>query len=176
MESHSISNFLYNKLSFIFLAADTQGITLLVILLVVLLFLVFTISGAEVAIFSLNEKDVNVLKTKQHPAAKRIINFLEEPKEVFASLLIASTFLNICLIVLLGFLIKQFLPYGTIKVFGNGFVSFIFELLLRVIIIGFILVFLGQILPKVWATQNNLRFAYGSSVVIEVCSPCITPD
>ena len=110
--------------------------------------LVFTISGAEVALFSLNEKDINVLKTKQHPAAKRIINLLEEPKEVYASLFIASTFLNICLIVLLGFLIKQYLPYGTIKLFGNGFASFIFELLLRVFIIGFILVFLGQILPK----------------------------
>ena len=167
MESHSISYLLFNKLSFIFLAADTQGITILIILLAVLLFLVFTISGAEVALFSLNEKDINVLKTKQHSAAKRIINFLEEPKEVFASLLIASTFLNICLIILLGFLIKQYLPYGTIRIFGNGFISFLFELLLRVIIIGFILVFLGQILPKVWATQNNLRFAYGSSGVIE---------
>ena len=59
------------------------------------------------------------------------------------------------------------MPYGTLKLFGNEFVSFLFELLLRVIIIGFILVFLGQILPKVWATQNNLRFAYGSSAVIE---------
>lgn len=167
MESHSIINFLYNNFSFIFLAADPQGITLLVLLLAVLLLLVFTISGAEVAIFSLNEKDINVLKTKQHPAAKRIINFLEEPKEVFASLLIASTFLNICLIVVMGFLINQYLPYGTITLFGDGFGSFIFEILLRVIIIGFILVFLGQILPKVWATQNNLRFAYGSAVVIE---------
>jgi gliding motility-associated protein GldE len=167
LESHSISDLLFNNLSFIFLAADTQGITILIILLAVLLFLVFTISGAEVALFSLNEKDINVLKTKQHSAAKRIINFLEEPKEVFASLLIASTFLNICLIILLGFLIKQYLPYGTITIFGGGFVSFLFELLLRVIIIGFILVFLGQILPKVWATQNNLRFAYGSSGVIE---------
>ena len=167
MESHSIINFLYNKLSFIFLAADPQGITLLIILLALLLLLVFTISGAEVAIFSLNEKDINVLKTKQHPAAKRIINFLEEPKEVFASLLIASTFLNICLIVLMGFLINQYLPYGTIRLFGDGFGSYIFELLFRVVIIGFILVFPGQILPKVWATQNNLRFAYGSAVVIE---------
>lgn len=167
MESHSIINFFYNKLSFIFLATDPQGITLLVILLAVLLLLVFTISGAEVAIFSLNEKDINVLKTKQHPAAKRIINFLEEPKEVFASLLIASTFLNICLIVLMGFLINQYLPYGAVKVFGEGFGSYAIELLLRVGIIGFILVFLGQILPKVWATQNNLRFAYGSAIVIE---------
>jgi Mg2+/Co2+ transporter CorB len=77
--------------------------------------------------FSLNEKDINVLKTKQHPAAKRIINFLDEPKEVFASLLIASTFLNICLIVLMGFLINQYLPYGTIRLFGDGFGSYIFE-------------------------------------------------
>jgi putative hemolysin len=167
LESHSISNFFYNKLSFIFLATDPQGITLLVILLIVLLLLVFTISGAEVAIFSLNEKDINVLKTKQHPAAKRIINFLEEPKEVFASLLIASTFLSICMIVLLGFLINQYIPYGTVKIFGDGFASYAIELLLRVGIIAFILVFLGQILPKVWATQNNLRFAYGSAVVIE---------
>jgi putative hemolysin len=167
LESHSITNFLFNKLSFIFLAADPQGITLLVILLAVLLLLTFTISGAEVAIFSLNEKDINVLKTKQHPAARRIINFLEEPKEVFASLLIASTFLNICIIVLTGFLINQYMPYGTLLLFGTGFGSYLVELLLRVIIIGFILIFAGQILPKVWATQNNLRFAYGSAVVVE---------
>lgn len=140
---------------------------MLVILLAVLLLLVSTISGAEVAIFSLNEKDINVLKTKQHPAAKRIVNILEEPKEVFASLLIASTFLNICLIVLMGFLVNQYLPYGTIHPFNSGFFDFLLEVLLRVGIIGFILVFLGQILPKVWATQNNLRFAYGSAVVIE---------
>ncbi len=108
-----------------------------------------------------------MLKTKQHPAAKRIINFLDEPKEVFASLLIASTFLNICMVVLAGFLINQYLPYGTLNIFGSEFWSYLFELLLRVAIISFILIFLGQILPKVWATQNNLRFAYGSAVVVE---------
>ncbi|WP_276503066.1 gliding motility-associated protein GldE [Terrimonas pollutisoli] len=167
MESHSIINFLQNSFSFTLLATNPQGATLLVFLLLVLLLLVFTISGAEVAIFSLNNKDINMLKTKQHPAAKRIINFLDEPKEVFASLLIASTFLNICMVVLAGFLINQYLPYGTLNIFGSEFWSYLFELLLRVAIISFILIFLGQILPKVWATQNNLRFAYGSAVVVE---------
>ena len=141
--------------------------TLLIILLAALLMLSFTISGAEVAIFSLNEKDINMLKTKQHPAARRIISFLDEPKEVFASLLIASTFFNICIIVLAGFLINQFMPYGSMRVFNSAFWSYVIELLIRVGIIGFILIFVGQILPKVWATQNNLRFAYGSAVVVE---------
>jgi gliding motility-associated protein GldE len=54
-----------------------------------------------------------------------------------------------------------------LHLFGGGFWSYLFELILRVGIIGFILIFVGQILPKVWATQNNLRFAYGSAVVVE---------
>jgi gliding motility-associated protein GldE len=59
------------------------------------------------------------------------------------------------------------MPYGSLHLFGGGFWSYLFELVLRVGIIGFILIFVGQILPKVWATQNNLRFAYGSAVVVE---------
>jgi putative hemolysin len=159
LESHSAVNFLWLKFSHILLAANTQGTTLLVLLLVVLLLLSFTISGAEVAIFSLNNKDVNVLKTKQHPAAKRIINLLEEPKEVFASLLITSIFINISIIILSNFLISKFVSFGNLH--------YALELLLKVMVIAFVLVFFGEILPKVWATQNNLRFAYGSAVVVE---------
>jgi len=159
LEIHSVIGFLWSKLSFSLLAANAQGTTFLVILLVVLLLLTFTISGAEVALFSLNNKDVNMLKTKQHPAAKRIINFLEEPKEVFASLLIASIVINICIIVLFNFLISEFISFGRLP--------FIVEMLAKCLVIAFVLVFFGQILPKVWATQNNLRFAYGSAVIVE---------
>lgn len=159
MESHPAIQLFYNSPAFIFLAANTQGMTLMVILLLALLLLTFTISGAEVAIFSLNDKDINMLKTKQHPAAKRITNFLDEPKEVFASLLIASIFVNISIIVLTNFLISQFISFQHIH--------FILELLSKVLVITFVLVFFGEILPKVWATQNNLRFAYASAIVVE---------
>ena len=86
---------------------NLQDTTFLGILLAALLVLAFTISGAEVALFSLNHKDVNVLKTKQHTGARRIVSLLEEPKEVYASLMIAGTFINICIIVLANFLITQ---------------------------------------------------------------------
>jgi putative hemolysin len=159
LESHSVISFLWTRISFTLLAANTQGNTLLFMLLGALLLLAFTISGAEVALFSLNSKDINMLKTKQHPAAKRIINFLEEPKEVFASLLIASIFVNISIIILSNFLISRFIFFGNIH--------FLLEMLSKVLVIAFVLVFFGEILPKVWATQNNLRFAYGSAVVVE---------
>jgi len=136
-----------------------QGTTFLIITLVVLLMLTFIISGAEVAFFSLNKKDVDLLKTKQHTSAKRIVKLLEEPKEVYASLLITGTFVNISIIVLSNFLINRFISFD--KMGG------LLELLSKVIVIAFVLVFFGKILPKVWATQHNIRFAYGSSLVIE---------
>ena len=159
MDIHSVSEFLYNQFLFVFLAVNPQSTTFLVIVLMALLLLAFTISGAEVALFSLNNKDVNILKTKQHTAAKRIITLLEEPKEVYASLLIASTFINICIAILFNFLISQFIQFGDIP--------FAVEILIKVFVIAFVLLFFCEVLPKIWATQNNLRFAYGSAFAVE---------
>ncbi|HMR90985.1 MAG TPA: gliding motility-associated protein GldE [Chitinophagaceae bacterium] len=167
MDIHSVIPGLIPEYCFTILSATVQTTTLLVALLVVLLLLTFTISGAEVAIFSLNNRDVNMLKTKQHPAARRIIQFLDEPKEVFASLLIASIFINISIIILANFLVSEYLPYGSLGLFGKSSWNYVFEVFLRAAIIGSGLVFFGEILPKVWATQNNLRFAYGSAVIVE---------
>ena len=159
MDSHPVIGFVTGHFSFVLLATNLQGTTFLVIILIVLLTLSFIISGAEVALFSLNDKDVNMLKTKQHISAKRIIGLLEEPKSVYASLLIAGTFVNISIIVLSNFLANRFISFD--KVGG------LLEILSKVIVIAFVLVFVGKILPKVWATQNNLRFAYWCSLLIE---------
>ncbi len=159
MESYPVFISIIDYVSYVFLAINPQSTTFLGITLIVLLLLTFTISGAEVALFSLNKKDVNMLKTKQHVSAKRIVNLLEEPKEVYASLLIAGTLVNICIIVLSNYLISQFVSFAKVR--------YVVEFLVKGIAIAFILVFVGRIFPKVWATQNNLRFAYGSSFIVE---------
>lgn len=159
MESHSVLISIFNNISYYFLAINTQGTTFLAVSLGVLLLLTFTISGAEVALFSLNNKDVNMLKTKQHSSAKRIVTLLEESKEVYASLLIAGTFVNISIIILANYLLTQLISFGKMGT--------IVEVLVKVIAIAFVLIFFGKILPKVWATQHNLRFAYGSSFIVE---------
>lgn len=166
MDYHSAILSGYHYLSYILLAVNLQGTTFLIILLIVLLLLVFTISGAEVALFSLTARDINVLKTKQHTAAKRIINLLEERKTVYTSMLIANTFFNICIILLSNFLITEFVPLENLTHNLGGFAP-VLELIVKVLIIAFGLIFFGRILPKVWATQNNIRFAYGASFVIE---------
>lgn len=159
MDTHSAHYLISDQFLFNLLSASLQGTTFLLITLGVLLLLSFTISGAEVALFSLSKKDVNLLKTKQHASARRIVSLLEEPKEVYASLLMAGTFVNISIIVLTNYLIDRFVSFND--------VSNLVEILGKVVLIGFVLVFFGKILPKVWATQNNLRFAYSCSWVIE---------
>jgi len=158
LENHPVTGLLTDFL-YVLLSINPQGTTFLVVALVVLLMISFTISGAEVALFSLNNKDLNMLKTKQHSSAKRIVNLLEEPKEVYASLLIAGTFLNISIIVLANYLLSQVISFAKLGP--------LVEILSKVLLIAFVLVFVGKILPKVSATQNNLRFAYGSSFVVE---------
>ncbi|MFN2457048.1 MAG: gliding motility-associated protein GldE [Chitinophagaceae bacterium] len=162
MDYWSVNNFLPTP-AFVFLAANPQSAVFLVVLLIILLLLSFVTSGAEVALFSLQSKDVNMLKTKQHPIPRRIITLLDERKAVYTSLLIAGTFFNISIIILADFLLTPILNFGTV----NILIPINLDLLIKIVSIAFVLMLVAKILPKLWATQNNLRFAYGTSAVVE---------
>lgn len=140
----------------------SQGTVLMAVLLLVLLFLNFLVSGAEVALFSLQPRDINVLKTKPHDAAKRITSLLESRKEVYTTLLIAGGVFNIS-IILLAYLLMAPMRIVTL----HTFIDIDLDILVKIIIIAFVLVFVGKILPKLWATQNTLRFAYSSAALVE---------
>jgi putative hemolysin len=125
-----------------------------------LLIVSFVVSGSKVAFFSLSYKDINNLKTKQDSSWKRIVNLLEEPKVLMTSLLIANTLINIAIIVLSNFLIDQ------LVLLKQDF--WLFEFLIKVILVAFVMILFGEVMPKVWATQNNLQFAYYTSGIVEV--------
>jgi gliding motility-associated protein GldE len=146
---------------FQFLAVGFNNTSIILICVTLLLLvLLFFISGAEVALFSLNYKDISNLKTKQHTSAKRIVTFLENPKGLLGSITIANSVLTIAIIVLSNFIISNLINQE------NSFWIVVF--LIKVVIIGALLVFFGNIFPKVWASQNNIRFAYSSSFIIEI--------
>ena len=67
----------------------------------------FVVAGAEVAFFSLTFKELNLLKTKEQSYYKRIIDLLEDPKGLLASLLIANSFANIAIIIISNLLLDN---------------------------------------------------------------------
>lgn len=93
MDYHSAITLFTDNLLYTFLAVKADGTIILVALLFILMTLSFFIAAGEVALFSLHSKDINMLKTNSYAAARRIVDLLEEPKEVYTSLLIAGTFL-----------------------------------------------------------------------------------
>jgi gliding motility-associated protein GldE len=147
-------------LAHLLLIINVQATTILVILILFFLVMSFIVSGSRIAFFSLSDKEINILKTKQDSSWRRIVNLLEEPKALLASLLIANILLNIGIIILSNFLIDQVIP------FKQNF--WFFEFLIKVIMVSFVLILFGEVMPKVWASQNTLQFAFYTSGVTEV--------
>ena len=144
----------------LFLLINPQATTILAIVILFLLIFSFVVSGSEVAFFSLTYKDINILKTKQDSSWKRIVHLLEEPKELLTSLLIANSIINIAIIILSNFLIDEMV------LAKQNF--WLFEFLIKVLLVAFVMILFGEVMPKVWATQNNLQFAYYTSGIIEL--------
>ncbi len=144
------------------MVTNYQGATLVGAAVLVLLLLSFFISGAEMAFFSLTYRDINMLKTKQDTGWKRIATLLEEPRALQASLMIANTLVNIAVIILTNFFIDQILIIKP----GNFQMWVVY--LIKLLIISSLIILFGEILPKVRASQNNLRSAYEASFLVEV--------
>jgi putative hemolysin len=139
---------------------NAQATTILVILILFFLVMSFIVSGSRIAFFSLSDKEINILKTKQDSSWRRIVNLLENPKALLASLLIANILLNIGIIILSNFLIDQVISFKQDYWF--------FEFVMKVVMVSFVLILFGEVMPKVWASQNTLQFAFYTSGVTEV--------
>jgi gliding motility-associated protein GldE len=105
-------------------------------------------------------KDINILKTKQQPAYRRIVNLLEQPKTLLAAMLIANSFVNIGIILISNILIEGWI--------GSLHLNFLTVFLIKVVAVTFLLVLFAEVLPKVWATHHKIWFAATASLVVEI--------
>ena len=103
MDYHSVFSFI-SPLPLTLLAITLAANAVLIFLVFIFLIISFLLAGSEVAFFSLTFKDINILKTKQQPAYRRIVNLLEQPKTLLASMLITNSFVNIGIILILNIL------------------------------------------------------------------------
>jgi len=150
----------HSALHFTILAINPAASAVLVFLALLLFVISFLVAGSEVAFFSLTNKDINMLKTKQQPSYKRIVTLLEHPKTLLASLLITNSFVNIGIVLISNILIDSWFTdfHFTVWVF----------FLIKVITVTFLLVLFAEVLPKVWATNHKIWFASTASLVIEI--------
>ncbi len=158
-------------LSFILLEFS-QVISLLV--LVALLICSALISGAEVAFFSLTPSDFLGDSGKRTNAQKIVIRLLEKPKKLLATILVANNTINIAIVLLFDTVTDEFFGNMNAVVLGINF-----KFIIEVGIVTFLILLFGEILPKVYASRNNVKFsnimAYPLNVLDFVISPLSTP-
>lgn len=124
------------------------------------------VAGAETAYFSLSAKDINYLKTKEKASARTASQLLEQPKKLLATILVANNFINIAIVITTDMFVDSLLPDE---------LGFVFSFLIQVVCVTFLLVLFGEVLPKVYATQNNLRMALFSAPFLQACNWLFSP-
>jgi len=118
------------------------------LILAVLLIFSGLISGSEVALFSLSKSQ---LKKEDKSSYVQIIQkSLTNPNKLLATILVANSFINIAIVIL-------FTQIGNV-IFKNITSSF-WQFIIEVVVATFLILLFGEILPKIYASRNNLIFS-----------------
>jgi putative hemolysin len=136
----------------------------------ILLFLSAIVSGAEVALFSLSQKDIDDTLQDNLSKGKIISTLLDKPKKLLATLLVANNFLNIGVVILFSFIGQNIF---------DDISSPVLKFILEVILVTFLILLFAEVLPKVYASRNNIKFAkwvaYPISILDKLLSPISLP-
>lgn len=129
-----------------------------IVAIVLLLFVSAIISSSEVAFFSLNADDLKNISENKSNRAKRVLSLLEKPKHLLASLIIASSLLNIAVIVISLFVSTQILGFA-----HSHFLFFAFQ----IIVISVLILLFGEMIPKFYSSQFSQKIALRNSLIIK---------
>lgn len=136
------------------------------IVLVALLFISALMSGSEVAFFSLRPEDIEKLKTNKSKKAAMVLKLNSMPDKLLSTILVVNNTVNIAIVLLAAFISIKIFDFSSSPVLG-----FIIE----VVVITFILLFFGEVMPKVFATKNqvpmSLFMAYPMSFLEALFKP-----
>ena len=126
--------------------------------LIILLVCSALISGAEVALFSLSKSDLEPQENTPSKALEIINALLRRPKKLLATILVANNFINIGIVLLFASLSEQLFK-GVNSELNLVFFKIDLVFFIEVIVITFLILMFGEILPKVYANRNNLKFS-----------------
>jgi gliding motility-associated protein GldE len=120
------------------------------ILMLILISISALISGSEVAYFSLKPSVLSKMKKAKSGNSHRIIKLLNHPEKLLATILITNNIINVGIVILSSTLSDQIFNFGDRKVA---------EMIFKVIVITFILLLFGEVIPKVYASRFDKKFA-----------------
>ena len=140
-----------------------------VVALVLALFLLFIsafISASEIAFFSLEQDDLNTIRKGEHSSDNTIQHFLKNPAYLLATILVLNNLVNVTVVMLCA--------YGLNSIFALPYISG-GSIVVQIAVITFLLLLFGEIIPRIYASKNSLRFVRKSAPALSAAVKVIRP-
>ncbi len=139
--------------------SDWVSVLISIILIFIFLACVAVFSASENAFFSISPATVDELRQDDSRFAKATVFLMTHPKKLLATLLIGTNFVNVGIVVLSSFIMNILFDFSISPIAG-----FIFQ----VVIVTFLIVMIGEVLPKIYAVHNSMK------MVKLIASPILT--
>ena len=165
MDTESFVGFFTDLLNGISVQTPTIGAIVCLVLAVILLFASGFASASEIAFFSLSPSDLNEIQEGNSSSDRKILYLLDDKEKLLATILVTNNFVNITIIVLCNYFFMQ--------VFR--FTSQLAEFFILTVVLTFVLLLLGEIIPKIYSSQYTLKFCRLAAPGIMFCRSVFTP-
>lgn len=159
-------HFITNAFGEVSFGAMTPGVAFAILLTLVLLGVSGFASGAEIAFFSLSPSDISELNASKQSRDKRIQLLREDSERTLATILITNNLVNVTIIMLCNYIFAQLVNFGN---------AVWLQFLCITVLLTFILLLFGEIMPKVFSRQNPLAFCRRSVGGISICRRVFWP-
>ena len=146
--------------------APTIGAIIAILLAVLLLYASGFVSASEIAFFSLSPVDLSEIEEGKHTSDRRISALLNDSERLLATILISNNFVNVTIIMLCNYFFASTIHFGN---------SVILEFLLITVVLTFLLLLFGEIMPKIYSAQNTLKFCRKAAPAISFLKKFFSP-
>ncbi len=166
MDPDSCISYLQDLCDGVTVVPPTMGAMIALILAILLLYASGFVSASEIAFFSLSPSDLSKIEENEHPSDSRIKALLDDSERLLATILISNNFVNVTIIMLCNFFFASVVDFGNAK---------LLEFLLITVVLTFLLLLFGEIMPKIYSAQNTLKFCRKAAPVISVLLSVFKP-
>lgn len=142
------------------------GVIMAALLAAILLVMSGFASGSEIAFFSLSPTDINELDAEKYHADKKIENLIEKSERTLATILITNNFVNVTIIMLCNYIFANVIDFHD---------SYWLQFICITVILTFLLLLFGEIIPKIYARQKPLAFCRKSATGISMLMKLFWP-
>lgn len=158
MDSDSYLSFLKDWFNGLCFVSPSVGAVVAIVLAILLLWVSGLISASEIAFFSLTEDDLDEVNEEKSVADRKIRKLLDDSEHLLAAIWVSNKVVNVAIVLLCAYFFSDVVQW-------EG--AYVVEFILLTVLLTFLLLLFGEIMPRIYSAQNSLKFC--RIVVAPVC-------